>query len=207
MNIITIQTGELYVNTYVVHDETGKECIIIDPGGSFLKIKRIIDEYRLIPKAILLTHGHFDHIGAVEKLNSEYDAPVYIHRLDADMLIDSKKNLSAFLFKQETSSKAADFLLEDNQKLDISGIDITVLHTPGHSPGGVVFLIDGVAFTGDTLFKMSIGRADFIGCDSALLDQSLKLLKKDIPKDYKIFPGHGVESTFEDELKSNPYLD
>jgi len=110
MNIITIQTGEFLVNTYVVHDKSSKECIIIDPGGSFLKIKGILAEYGLVPKAVFLTHGHFDHIGAVSSLKEEFDVKVYIHKSDADMLIDGKKNLSIFLYRKDIFCGEADYL-------------------------------------------------------------------------------------------------
>jgi len=205
MNVITIQTGDFLVNTYLIHQETSKDCIIIDPGGSFNKIVRIAEEYGLLPNAVLLTHGHFDHFGALKQVVDKYSAKVYIHAYDADMLIKAEKNLSAF-FGKEVVCDSADFLLRDNQELEICGIKTKVLHTPGHSPGGVTFLMDGVAFTGDTLFNMSIGRTDFLGCDMALMRKSLDRLKKEIPKDYKIFSGHGNESTFEYELENNPYL-
>jgi len=205
MNMIKIQTGDLFVNTYILHDENNKECIIMDPGGSFKKIDQIISKYDLVPKYILLTHGHFDHIGAVSKIKEKYEAKVAIHKDDAVMLVDAKKNLSAFLNNTQVECDAADILF-DEEIIDLVGIKVQTIHTPGHSPGGCVFLAGGAAFTGDTLFNMSIGRADFYGCDEKRLKESLKKIKKIIPREYKIFPGHGVESEFGYECDNNPYL-
>jgi hydroxyacylglutathione hydrolase len=205
MNMIKIQTGDLFVNTYIIHAESSKECIVIDPGGSYDKINNVLTKYELVPKVILLTHGHFDHIGAVNELKEGYSSRVMIHKDDANMLTDSKKNLSAFLFKDQVVCQPADETFEQ-QEIICCGITVTIIHTPGHSPGGVVFLMGNVAFTGDTLFNMSIGRADFLGCDEKKLNESLKKLKDIILPEYQIFPGHGTESTFDYELKNNPYL-
>jgi len=203
--MITIQTGDLFVNTYILHEENSKECVIIDPGGSFAKIDGIIEQYEYVPKYILLTHGHFDHIGAVAQIKEKYGVEVVIHKDGADMLTDSKKNLSAYLFKQEIVCGCADMEF-DEEVIELCGMKIQTVHTPGHSPGSCVFLTGGVAFTGDTLFNMSIGRADFFGCDADQLAASLEKLKRVIPSDCKIFPGHGTDSDFGYELENNPYL-
>ncbi len=206
MNIICVQTGEYLVNTYLCHDEGGKDTVIIDPGGSYQKIKGVLEQYGLLPKAVLLTHGHFDHIGALTQIREDYDVTVYIHEADAEMLPESKKNLSAYLFSKLVECTPADETLTDRQELMLCGLRFTVLHTSGHSPGSVIYLCDGLAFTGDTLFYRSIGRTDFYGCDAAAMNVSLAKLKKAIPKEYKLFPGHGPESEMEAELKDNIYL-
>ena len=178
MNIICVQTGDLMVNTYICHDEASKETVIIDPGGSYKKIKKVLDEYALLPKAVILTHGHFDHIGALKEIRDDYDVKVYIHQADAEMLTDSQKNLSAYLYYIQVAGAGADDTLADGQILETCGLNLTVLHTPGHSPGSVVLLSDGLAFTGDTLFYRSVGRTDFYGCDAAAMKASLEKIKK-----------------------------
>ena len=146
MNSIVLQTGELLVNTYILHNEDSKETVIIDPGGSYHKIKRTLDEYSLLPKAVLLTHGHFDHIGAVKELKEDYGVDVYIHPDDKDLLINPEKNLSAFFYWAPVESIPADRLFEDGEMLAIAGMSFKVIHTPGHSMGSVVFLADQAAF-------------------------------------------------------------
>lgn len=206
MNIICVQTGGFLVNTYLCHDEARKETVIIDPGGSYRKIKDVVDEYGLVPKAVLLTHGHFDHIGALEQVRADFDVTVYIHVDDADMLTDSKKNLSAYLFSKQIVCSPTDEMLQDGQKLALYDMNFEVLSTPGHSPGSVVYLCKGLTFTGDTLFYRSIGRTDFYGCDAAAMNASLAKLKQAIPKEDQLFPGHGQETTMAEELKNNMYL-
>jgi len=206
MNIICVQTGDLFVNTYICHAEEKKETIIIDPGGSYQKIVNVLDEYGLVPQAVLLTHGHFDHIGALAQIRQAYDVTVYMHTADADMLTDSQRNLSAYLYGKMITCAPTDKTLEDGQTLSVCGLDFTVLHTPGHSPGSVIYLADKVAFTGDTLFKRAIGRTDFLGCSPKAMKASLVKIKQQIPSGVHLFPGHGEDSIMADELKENIYL-
>ena len=206
MNIICVQTGAFLVNTYLCHDEASKETVIIDPGGSYRKIQDIVDEYGLVPKAVLLTHGHFDHIGALEQLREAFNVTVYIHTEDADMLTDSKRNLSAYLFSKQTICTPPDKTLKDGQKLKLCGLDFSVLHTPGHSPGSIIFMCQDLAFTGDTLFNRSVGRTDLYGCDAAAMNASLAKIKRQVPKNFQLFPGHGPETIMAAELKENIYL-
>ncbi len=206
MNIICIQTGDLMVNTYLCHNETSKETVIIDPGGSYHKIKHVLDEYGLEPKAVLLTHGHFDHIGAMEQIRESYDVTVFVHSADAGMLTDSTANMSTFFYSKAVMCTPPDQTLEDGQELMLCGMSFKVLHTPGHSPGSVIYLAEGLAFTGDTLFCRSVGRTDFLGCDPAAMNASLERIKKMIPRETKLFPGHGSESTMTEELEENIYL-
>ena len=148
----------------------------------------------------------FDHIGALKEIRDDYDVKVYIHQADAEMLTDSQKNLSAYLYYIQVAGAGADDTLADGQILETCGLNLTVLHTPGHSPGSVVLLSDGLAFTGDTLFYRSVGRTDFYGCDAAAMKASLEKIKKAIPSNYQLFPGHGQQSVMADELKENIYL-
>ena len=206
MNVMVVQTGSLQVNTYILHNETSKEAVIIDPGGNPGKIKRTLEEYGLTPKAVLLTHGHFDHIGAVKQMQEAYNPKVYIHEDDAELLTNPEMNLSAFFNGVPVTCNPADEMLHDGQVFEEAGMTFTVYHTPGHSMGSAVFLTEHAAFTGDTLFRMSIGRVDFSGSDDEKMKVSLQRLKDIIPGTHHIFPGHGEKSTFEYELSHNPYL-
>jgi len=203
MKIITCTTGALAENCYIIYDS--KVAAVIDPGDDADVILDIIDKNGLEVKYILLTHGHFDHIGAVKEIKDKTGALVCIHKEDAFMLVDSAKNLSSFmgeLFKTDE----ADILLRDGSVIDLDGIEIKVLHTPGHTPGGVCYLAGDVMFSGDTLFFMSIGRSDFPYSDPGALDHSLNCVIKSLEKDYKVYPGHGDPTTLSFEKCNNPYL-
>jgi hydroxyacylglutathione hydrolase len=207
MNMLMVQTGDLLVNTFIVHAENSKETVIIDPGGSPKKIKELVDKYELEPKAILLTHGHFDHIGAINALKEMFKLEVYIHEDDANMLIDENLNLSVFASNAAYTTEEADVKFKDGDKLSVCGITFDVLHTPGHTPGSSIFVVDrAVAFAGDTIFKRSIGRTDLPGGDMAVMQQSLSRLKTALNPKTQVFPGHGEHTVFEDELTGNPFL-
>ncbi|MFT8319289.1 MAG: MBL fold metallo-hydrolase [Bacillus sp. (in: firmicutes)] len=203
-----IPLGPIQTNCYLVWDDD-KNCLVIDPGANGDKLIAIISKLELTPVAILLTHAHFDHIGAVESVRTEYSIPVYVHNKEDEWLINPKLNGSA-AFKLPTPivAKPADYFLDENPSMTVGDFTFAVLETPGHSPGGVTFYFkkEGVAFVGDALFHESVGRTDLIGGNSRTLLASIhdKLLV--LPEDTLILSGHGRSTTIAHEMDHNPYL-
>lgn len=191
-------------NCYVVSDDTG-EGVVIDPGGMAKEILAYIREQKLAIKAVLDTHGHCDHIGANDAIRDETGAPLYIHKADAPMLSDMRLNLSAFMgFK--ALSRPAEHLLSEGDKISFGQSELEVIHTPGHTVGGVCFVGDGVVFTGDTLFAGSIGRSDFPGGSEVELIGNIKKKLLALPDEMKVYSGHGPSSEIGWERQCNPYL-
>ncbi len=191
-------------NCYVVSDETG-EGVVIDPGGMESAILAYIREAKLSIKAVLDTHGHCDHIGANDAIRDATGAPLYIHKEDAPMLDNMRLNLSAFMgFK--VLSRPAEHLLSEGDKISFGQSALEVLHTPGHTTGGICFIGDGVAFTGDTLFAGSIGRSDFPGGSEVELIGNIKKKLLALPDETKVYAGHGPSSEIGWERTHNPYL-
>jgi len=169
----TICVGPFEVNCYCIAAEDNTDAVIIDPGGQEEKIRQALDKHRLKPGFIINTHGHIDHIGCDDK----FGVPVYIHKKDAALLNDPQLNLSKFL-SSPYSVKSSIKLLEDRQNLELGGIAFKVIHTPGHTPGGICLLMHKpkakILFSGDTLFCGGVGRSDFPGADQELLIKSIK---------------------------------
>jgi glyoxylase-like metal-dependent hydrolase (beta-lactamase superfamily II) len=203
MRIISFRTGFISANTYIVYDENTLEGFIIDPGGNYKRIIKETEDNKIRLKAQLLTHGHFDHCGASAELQ-EYGVPVYIHCLDADKLT-SEGNLAGF-FGLPFENFRADKILKGGETLIIAGMQIKVLHTPGHSEGGVCYICGNKIFCGDTIFYMSVGRTDFGDGNAQTLNDSIinKLFK--LEGDYELYPGHGQPTTLEFERKNNPMV-
>lgn len=188
-------------NTYILADPVTKDACIIDPGGGHSSINEAIRKNSLNLKFIINTHGHGDHIAA----NGNFDCPIYIHRLDKDFLSDPEKNLSrAFFFT--IISPPAQRLLEDGDRIDLGELELKILHTPGHTPGSVSINVDGVIFTGDALFRGSIGRTDFAYGDEELLIKSIRKKLLVFDNDTVIYPGHGRPTTLGEEKRMNPFL-
>ena len=191
-------------NCYVVSDDTG-EGVVIDPGGMAKEILAYIREAKLSIKAVLDTHGHCDHIGANDAIRDATETPLYIHKEDGAMISDIRLNLSAFMgFK--VISRPAEHLLSEGDKISFGNSELEVIHTPGHTKGGVCFVGDGVAFTGDTLFAGSIGRSDFPGGSEVELIGNIKKKLLALPDETKVYSGHGPSSEIGWERKCNPYL-
>lgn len=195
--------GELEENCILVKNNVSNEGIIVDPGGNSSKIIKEINSFGLIPKAILNTHAHYDHIGAVEDLKQKFKIPFYIHKDEEEYCLDPQKNFSA-LMGIEVSIKP-DFFLKEGD-LSVGDIDLSVFHTPGHTKGGVCFLIENILLSGDTLFAGSVGRADLYGGDAKVLINSIKTKLLNINKDTIVVPGHGGMTTIGSEKKYNPFL-
>jgi len=209
--------GMLQCNCYILAARAGSDAIIVDPGQRAMgRIREILDENRLTPSAVLLTHGHVDHIWSAQKVADTYGCPVYIHPEDRFMLTDPIKGFGPRLAQLAfgvlfSEPKQVVELDRDGDKLDLGGITVTVDHTPGHTRGSVVFRVgEGpaeLAFTGDTLFKQSVGRTDLPGGSGRdLLDSIVtKLLVLD--DDTVVLPGHGPPTTIGAERRTNPFLE
>jgi len=198
--------GAMGANCYLYACMETKKAAIIDPGADGKRIYSWVVEKGLKVDYILLTHGHVDHIGAVDDLRALLgEVSVGIHAGDAEMLTDGKKNLSSYL-GSSVVLRSADFLLQDGQELTIGNQRLKVISTPGHSPGCVCFLSTEGLLSGDTLFAGSIGRTDFPGGSQ---DQLLKGVKEKLlilPDNTRVFPGHGEETSIGEEKRDNPYL-
>ena len=204
MFIKRLVVGELGANCYLLAGCEGKEAVIIDPGGDAELILNALRENSLLPTYIINTHGHVDHTLANSSLAKATSAKILIHREDAKMLSDSRANLSAWFNQEITSS--ADELLEDGQIVAIGDLGIEVIHTPGHTRGGVCLKVKDSVFTGDTLFASGIGRTDLPGGDYKTLLDSIHQKLLTLPDETTIYPGHGESSTIGQERRENPFL-
>lgn len=206
MKICRLVVGAVSTNCYIVADENTKEAFLVDPGAHPEKIKKKIAEEGVSVKGILLTHGHFDHIMAVDELRKVYDVKVYLGEEDMSWISDPMKNVSA-LFGRPYTTKA-DCLVKDGEALEIAGFDIKVLHTPGHTPGGVCYYLEkeGVVFSGDTIFQESVGRSDFPGGSGSMLTRSIREKIFTLPDDTQIFSGHGDSTFVSHEKKYNMFV-
>ena len=185
-DIKMITGGMCETNSYIISDENGV-CVIVDPEGRADVYTRYIESNALKPEAILLTHAHFDHIGAVAALAGD-NTPIWIHRLDAEMLTNPARNLCRMI-RTEITAPPATRLLEEGDRLEAAGITLTVLHTPGHTPGSVCFRTGNHLFTGDTLFHGGYGRTDFPGGSPEDMRRSLARLAP-LEAACAIYPGH-----------------
>ena len=203
MEMIQLMLGELATNSYILK-LGNQDAIIIDIGNGAEKVLQALEVYHLNLKAILLTHGHYDHVSGVEQVRQATGAEVYIHEKDAVMLKSEEKNL-ALDFPNTNYIPVEEYhRLKDGDILEISGHKIEVMHTPGHTSGSVCYLIEDMMFCGDTLFKGSAGRTDLGGNRDELM-RSLKKIAS-LEKNYHVYPGHFEDSTLEKEKASNPYL-
>ncbi|WP_033541927.1 MBL fold metallo-hydrolase [Planococcus sp. CAU13] len=202
------ELGPVQTNCYIVSNSE-KECLIFDPGEEADKIVELLKKRELKPLAILLTHAHFDHIGAVDELRDMYSIPVYLHFAERDWLGRPNLNGSGkYAALPDYRVKEADILIHDEKNLAIGSFAMELLHTPGHSPGSItyVFREQGFAIVGDTLFRGSIGRTDLIDGSETKLLKSIRTHILSLPSDTVLFPGHGPDTTLEEESRSNPFL-
>ena len=200
-----LTVGMYGANCYIVGSEQTNEAAIIDPGAEFNKIENKIKSLGLTPKIVILTHYHGDHIGAVEEFVEKYGTKVYIHKEDAEALKDSAMNLSKTMFGKDMSIKA-DVELKDGDEIKLGELTFEIIHTPGHTKGGICIKVGNIMMTGDTLFNNSIGRTDFPGGSFEEIIASIKnkILKYD--DETIIYPGHMSPSTIKREKQSNPFL-
>ena len=193
LKIHTLTLGMYQTNTYIIHEENSKSCCVIDPGYQANTILKKLDDLGLTLDAILLTHGHFDHVGAVKDLAADTDCRVFLCADDTQL---PPMFTAGKLYYTDSYTEGS--------ILNIAGLCIHVLHTPGHTPGSVCLLVDDTLFSGDTLFAGSCGRTD-IGGNWATIQKSLRRLAN-MEADFKVFPGHGESTTLAEEKKYNPYM-
>jgi hydroxyacylglutathione hydrolase len=204
MIIYAFQLGPMQANCYLLECEETHSAVVIDPGDEADVILDMIRDRELKLEFIINTHGHIDHISANNDLKNKTSAKLCIHRLDAEIIVDSQKNLSSFIGKP-ISSLPPDRILEDGDIIESGTIKLKVIHTPGHSPGSICLLADDAIFTGDLLFAGSIGRYDFPGSSYKQIKESLKKVME-FDDNLIVYPGHGFNTTIGEERESNPFL-
>lgn len=201
-DIKMITGGMCETNSYIISDENGV-CVIVDPEGRADVYTRYIESNALKPEAILLTHAHFDHIGAMEPLRKEYSVKVYAGEREKAVLNDPRINLTSMI--GQGRSFEADVYLSDGEEFTIGSMTFKTVYTPGHTCGSVCYLIDDVMIAGDTLFMGSCGRTDFPTGDWGKMNESLQMLKN-LEGDYRVLSGHGPETTLERERRTNMFM-
>lgn len=209
MKIDYLILGGYQTNCYVLrNDDSAKDCLIIDPGLEAGELIEFLDEQKLIPVAVVLTHGHIDHIAGVAALRSRFpETKVYIHNLDAEMLTEPNINLSA-MSGLAFVTDPEDMSLKERDVIDLAGVKLLVLHTPGHTPGGISLYSKeaSIVFVGDTLFADSIGRTDFPGGSMSQLLNSVREKLFTLPEETQVYPGHGPATTIGAEKAHNPFF-
>ena len=202
MILRNLVVGPFGSNCYIVGSESDKVGIIIDPGADAKDILKEVKELGLDIRYIVLTHGHMDHIGAVKEVKEATGAEVAVHADDARFL----RRLSLSTLYNRSFPAPPDRLLGDGDSIDAGDLHFTVLHTPGHSPGGICLLGHGILFSGDTLFNYGIGRTDFPGGSHSQLINNIRTRLMTLPDDTPVYPGHGPETTIGTERRGNPFL-
>jgi len=205
LKILRMEVGSLGTNCYIVWCEETLEGIVIDPGGDAPDILALVNREKIKVKGIVNTHGHADHIMANARIKAATSAPIMIHHDDQHMLTSGHRNLSIFM-GESIASSPADALLRDGDRIEFGKCSLQVIHTPGHTPGGICLKGDGVLFSGDTLFAESIGRTDLPGGSYSQLILSIKEKLLVLPDDTRVLPGHGPETTIGWERRMNPFI-
>jgi glyoxylase-like metal-dependent hydrolase (beta-lactamase superfamily II) len=205
MQLARLVVGPLQVNCYIVFDEKTKEAIVIDPGDDAQEILHLVNGKGLKVKYIVNTHAHFDHVGANKQIRDATGAELLIHEADNNLLGGTANQARMFGMTAPSSPKA-DRYVKHGDVIKAGDISLKVLHTPGHSAGGISLAGDGVVFTGDALFAGSIGRTDLMGGDLMTLITSIKEHLMTLPDDTVVLSGHGPQSTIGEERRDNPFL-
>ena len=198
--------GPVYTNCYIAKNKETGEALIIDPADSPSKIELKVNAMGARPVAVLLTHGHFDHIMGVEAVREKYQIPVYACRQEEEMLREPSVNMTDQMGK--SCSIRPDVFLDDLQVFEAAGFSIQMIHTPGHTKGSCCYYLqeEGVLFSGDTLFCGSVGRTDFPGGSASQIRNSLHRLLAALPDDTSVYPGHDTSTTIGYEKRYNPFV-
>ena len=206
MRIEHMVLGQVATNCYLAMNENTKELFVVDPADRADRIIQKVQDMGGTPVAVLLTHGHFDHIGAADALRKEYGISVYAMGEETQILSSMQLNLSQMFGCPLTLQ--ADVLLRDGQVITLAGMEIAAYHTPGHTLGGACYYIssEGVLFSGDTLFCESVGRSDFPTGSMSALVRSIREKLMVLPEETKVYPGHNYETTIGHEKRYNPFL-
>ncbi|MEE4364252.1 MAG: MBL fold metallo-hydrolase [Desulfotignum sp.] len=205
MIIKKMSVGPIMANCFILGCEQTKEAVVIDPGDDADRILMELAKAELKVKYLIDTHGHFDHVGANKRMKEVTGATLAIHPDDAPMLSQLSRSAASFGLAAENSPEP-DMLLNDGDKVTFGSITLTVIHTPGHSRGGICLYTEGHLFAGDTLFAGSIGRTDLPGGDYDTLIASIKEKLLHLPDDTTVYTGHGPETTLLNEKRMNPFL-
>ncbi|NQU68732.1 MAG: MBL fold metallo-hydrolase [Candidatus Marinimicrobia bacterium] len=205
IKITQIENGPFSENAWIISDTDSRDAILIDPGDESKRIAGIIEDNRLNLQFILATHGHLDHIGAVCDLTNKFNVPFMIHMRDESMVKDLPKVQKMFGLPESEVPIISGYV-SDQEKIIMGGVNINVIETPGHTQGGVCFLVEGHLFSGDTLFSGSIGRTDLPGGDYSVLISSIKQKLISLPDDTIVHSGHGPDTMIGIERQQNPFL-
>lgn len=205
LKIEKLVLGAVQTNCYLAVNADSRDALIIDPADKAKNISQKIQELKIRPVGILLTHGHFDHIGAALELKKEFQIPIFAQEQEKVILEDPNLNLSSMFglpFQIE-----ADIYLKDQEELELAGFHIKVLHTPGHTKGGICYYLpqELVMFSGDTLFRESVGRTDFPTGSASVLRDSVKRLLTSLPENTIVYPGHDMKTDIAHERRNNPF--
>ncbi|MDR2938767.1 MAG: MBL fold metallo-hydrolase [Clostridiales bacterium] len=198
--------GAIAANCYVCYNEGGNSCVLVDPGGDPAKIAGFLNKNALALEAVLLTHGHFDHIAAIPELKShfKFNFKIYAHEKEETVLSDGGINLSSMVFGEEISLKA-DVLLKDSDVFSVAGLEFKIINTPGHTAGSSCFINfgDEIVFTGDTLFRNGIGRTDLPSSEPSKIKLSIKNKLFTLGDNFIVYPGHDEQTTIGYEKAHN----
>lgn len=206
LHIRSFVVGPFETNCYIAADAASLDALVIDPGDDSGAIVSAAQSGGFVVRGIVNTHGHADHIAGNRALQERFGCPIMIHELDAAFLQDPEANLSALAGYTGPLSPPADRLLEDGDEITVGELVFRVVHTPGHTPGGICLVAEGVLFSGDTLFAGGVGRTDFPGGSHEQLVEAIRSKLLVLPDDTMICPGHGPRTTIGAERKANPWL-
>ncbi len=204
MQIETVPVGQLDTNCYLVFDEESREAMVIDPGDEPDRIRAIIDARKLQPIYIVFTHAHYDHVCAVRELKDRYQAKIVMHEAEARTYDETKKRCMAWGY-EATDFPRPDLIVKEDDSLQVGKACFRIIHTPGHTPGGICIYGEDLLFAGDTLFRGSVGRTDLPGGSTSDLLRSLVKLARLEPST-RVFCGHDEETTIGAEIRSNPFM-